>query len=388
MKTNIATARNRLEDWGKSAPALACVLGSILLLQLASPAMPDSGPLGWLRYGIEEGRGRNPLWWLDLRQANNGYYEALMSDSSNPGVKSRSLLSRLWIPAGEAPPIYDYHPFRMYTGAPNVRSHDPREGPVFTNSRGLFDREHTPGRNPNVRRVAVLGDSLTRGWGVAPEDVYLRVAERALNGESKTRPFEFINFSVTGYRATQLFDVALEAVPEYKPDVYLFVVSELAVSPDWGAHLYSVVQAGKPLKYGFLDAAVKQSGVTAADSPVEAQRKFASFRAPVLREILTRLKAHAARESAELIAVLVTAAEDPELVRKRFRPTQRLLDESGVTVVNLLDTFDNVKDIESMRKQWYDAHPNAEAHRRLARNLIAKSKAKPEAWRKLTAGNK
>ena len=221
MATNTSTLPAWLARWGSDARTSILTLAVLAGLPLLSPALPDGGPAGVLRFAVEEGRGRNPLWWIDLRQANTGYYESLMSDSSDPLVKSNALLSRAWA-LPDSPHFFRPHPYRIYTGEPNIRAAVTGEGPVSTNSQGLFDVEHTLAHPAGVRRVAVFGDSLTRGWGVDLPSVYPRLIEQELNrgrASGGGERFEFINFSQSAYLATQLLDVALASAPAYSPDV-------------------------------------------------------------------------------------------------------------------------------------------------------------------------
>ena len=199
------------------------VLATLLFLQWTVPMLPVEGWTGFVRDAVAQARGRTPIWWIELRQAHNGYYQALMTRDNDRTTSESSILSRLW--TFEKPEVYQDHPFRLTTGLPNIHVMDPTEGPQVTNSQGLFDdREHAFVAAPGVRRVAMLGDSLTRGWGVAPELNYPRLMENTLNGAvpgQTGKHFEFINFSVSGYWLTQIFDVGREVAPKYKPDVYV-----------------------------------------------------------------------------------------------------------------------------------------------------------------------
>lgn len=385
MATNTSTLPAWLTRWGQDARTSFLTLAVLAALPLLSPLLPDAGPAGALRFAVEEGRGRNPLWWIDLRQANTGYYESLMSDSSDPSVKSNALLSRAWA-LPESPHFYKFHPYRIYTGEPNIKAAVTGEGPVSTNSLGLFDVEHTLAHPAGVRRVAVFGDSLTRGWGVELPSVYPRLIEQDLNRKQATgggEPFEFINFSESAYLATQLLDVALASAPAYKPDVYMLVLSELAVSPKWSGHIATLVRERRDLKYPFLKQVASEAGVTPQDSPDEANRKLAPYRLRVLRTVVEQIKAQADHDHAGFLIVLISAAEDSHLVRLRFGDTLAMLKDTGVPVVDLLDTFDKVKDIESVRSHWYDAHPNALGHKMLAENFVRKARSEPDAWRVL-----
>src|SRR3954452_10871817 len=70
-----------------------------------------------------------------------------------------------------------------------------------TNSKGLRDREFSYERVPGKLRIAMLGDSLTVGWGVAVEDTFSKRIE-ALYRAAGT-DVEAINFGVGNYNSIQ-----------------------------------------------------------------------------------------------------------------------------------------------------------------------------------------
>lgn len=70
-----------------------------------------------------------------------------------------------------------------------------------TNSHGMRNREVVPDRERPVRRLAILGDSVTYGYGVGDDESFPSVLEQLLNAsvrESETG-FEVLNFGVGGY---------------------------------------------------------------------------------------------------------------------------------------------------------------------------------------------
>lgn len=69
---------------------------------------------------------------------------------------------------------------------------------VVNNSRGFREREFRAPKAPGTTRVMVLGDSLTWGPGLAPQQRYTAVAEEILNAALAPRRFEVLNFGVSG----------------------------------------------------------------------------------------------------------------------------------------------------------------------------------------------
>ena len=358
----------------------AILLVVLLALQQAEPWLPDQGVAGWLRIAVAQARGRNPLWWDGLWKASNGYYENLLG-GDDPAA-AQTLITRLlhgklpWGMMAMDHQIYDDVDFLLWTPKPNLNFDDRREGPTNTNADGLFGIDHPRQKLPGVRRVAILGDSITRGWGVPLNQRFMNVLQSRINAETGQR-VEMINFAVPGYRLTQIYDVALEKVPEYHPDVYLLVLTDLCMTPRWGSHLISLVEKKHDLKYDFLRQVVQESGLRKGDSPAVADWKLAPYRVPASREMLLRLKANAESDSARLMVVLVPAVEDSYVVRHHFYGMNSALQGTGIPVLDLRDTF-NGTDVESERTDWFDPHPNELGNRMIADNFYRKLQEQPD----------
>jgi lysophospholipase L1-like esterase len=69
---------------------------------------------------------------------------------------------------------------------------------IRTNSHGMRDDEPRS-EDSGVRRVVVLGDSFTFGFGVSGNETYPNVLERLLNESSGGDRFEVLNLGVGGY---------------------------------------------------------------------------------------------------------------------------------------------------------------------------------------------
>lgn len=91
-----------------------------------------------------------------------------------------------------------------------------RPGTRGTNAWGFAERAIPPGADPSVRRVAVLGDSMT--WGTStPDRAWPRAAEAALGAG-----WQVLNFSHYGYDATQSAAVLTGHAARWAPDVVVY----------------------------------------------------------------------------------------------------------------------------------------------------------------------
>ena len=100
--------------------------------------------------------------------------------------------------------------------APNRQAH--LMGVDFrTNSHGLRDHEFSLERAPGKLRVAMLGDSLTVGWGVPAEATFAKRIERMYAAAGIDA--EVINFGVGNYNTVQEVQAFLADGRRYQPDV-------------------------------------------------------------------------------------------------------------------------------------------------------------------------
>ena len=100
--------------------------------------------------------------------------------------------------------------------APNRQAH--LMGVDFrTNAQGLRDREFSFERAPGKLRIAMLGDSLTVGWGVPVDDTFAKRIERMYAAAGIDA--EVINFGVGNYNTVQEVQAFLAQGYRYRPDV-------------------------------------------------------------------------------------------------------------------------------------------------------------------------
>ena len=102
---------------------------------------------------------------------------------------------------------------------------------VATNSHGLRDREFAFERTPGVRRILLIGDSLTLGWGVEAEDTFAKRLERLFAADGKQ--VEVVNTGVGNWNTVQEVQYFLAKGAAYKPDIVVlgFFVNDAEPSP-------------------------------------------------------------------------------------------------------------------------------------------------------------
>jgi lysophospholipase L1-like esterase len=116
---------------------------------------------------------------------------------------------------------YEEHPVYGWRPRPNINHRSRRFGVTYTtNSRGLRDREHSLERSPGLRRIVVVGDSFTWGYGVHVQEGFPEILE------SRMRGTEIVNLGVTAFGLRQEFDyLKLEGVL-YRPDIVILALCQ------------------------------------------------------------------------------------------------------------------------------------------------------------------
>jgi lysophospholipase L1-like esterase len=90
---------------------------------------------------------------------------------------------------------------------------------ITINSRGMRDREYALAKEKNKKRIVVLGDSFTSGFGVPDNATFTKVMETILENHT-----EVLNFGVNGYGPTQeLLTLQTKAI-KYSPDLVIMVI--------------------------------------------------------------------------------------------------------------------------------------------------------------------
>ena len=169
--------------------------------------------------------------------------------------------------------------------------------------------------------------------------------------------------------------------------MYVITLTELTIGPSWADHIEQLVNEGAELKYDPIREIVKESGLRKGDSAKQAQLKLAPYRIPLMRELLLHLNERAKQQSAEMIIALVPAADGIDNSNYYTHALHDCVRGLSIPVIDLTDTFNGI-DVERVRRNWYDNHPNALGDRLIADNLYAKLRDIPAVWAAITGEHK
>jgi lysophospholipase L1-like esterase len=245
---------------------------------------------------------------------------------------------------------------------------------VTINSRGLRNPEVAAAREPGVRRIVVLGDSLTFGWGVSEAETYPRTLERLLNQSG--RRYDVINAGVGNYNTAQEVAWFRERGLVYEPDevVLGFYINDAEPTPHrsegWLAsrsYLYVVLASS-------WDALQRQLGMKKGYVEYYADLYHESnpgWRA--CQEALEQLAAMCRARNIRLTVAMLPELHDVEDTypfRFVHDKVAAVLGRQGVPVLDLNGAFRR-HDPKSLWVSPGDAHPNATAQRIIADRLFA-----------------
>jgi lysophospholipase L1-like esterase len=129
-------------------------------------------------------------------------------------------------------------PGLAYELAPNRERHE-RGALIRTNSYGMRDDEPRS-ESSDVRRVVVLGDSFTFGFGVSGDETYPNVLERLLKERSGGDRFEVLNFGVGGYSTRDEVLTLRYKAMEWDPELVVigYTLNDPEVDPIQPLHQY------------------------------------------------------------------------------------------------------------------------------------------------------
>ena len=125
----------------------------------------------------------------------------------------------------------------VYELRPNVRINEM----IYTNADGFRDVPFSKEKGTGVRRITVVGDSITFGWYEMLESTYPKILEAMLNeycgGDTR---YEVYNMAVGGYNADQELQLIRTRVPDYKPDLVVlqYSVTDSVVDMDAGLYVH------------------------------------------------------------------------------------------------------------------------------------------------------
>jgi len=238
---------------------------------------------------------------------------------------------------------------------------------VRINSDGLReDVDYPVERNENYR-IAVLGDSLTFGWGVEKYETFEVLLEEMLN---ETRPTEMINFGHGNYNTSQQVNLFKEKGLKYNPDkvVVFYFINDAEVTPIRSSWTWISWSRAVTFIWSRVRGLLSNSG---GKTFYEFYSELYEDDAPgfiAVKEAFLDLRGITEERGMELQVVMLPELHD--LVNypfsKEYAKVENFLIENEIPVIDLTRDFAGYEDAVGLWVALDDAHPNAEAHRMIA----------------------
>ena len=247
---------------------------------------------------------------------------------------------------------------------------------VHINSRGLRGREHSLSKPEGVYRILFLGDSITFGFGVKEEDIFVNVLERELNSQFASLPdqkrFELINAGIGNYNTKQEFAYLREEGFRYEPDevVVMFYINDLEPTQKFANNWFTrnsffyaliVSQLRRVFQIYFL-----HMNYESYYKNLYNERSIGEF-----NSLVRRMADFTGRHHFKLKAVLVPELHDLRhySLGSEYEQVKSIFIQRRIPVLDLRLFFDSSIPSSEYWVARDDAHPNVRAHQVIAKAI-------------------
>ena len=93
---------------------------------------------------------------------------------------------------------------------------------VYINNDGNRDHRYSKKNVRGVKRIAIVGSSVTFGFNLALEDTYGKQLEELLNHQIHGHRFEVLNFGRPGFKAKETYALINDVILDYEPDLIIY----------------------------------------------------------------------------------------------------------------------------------------------------------------------
>jgi lysophospholipase L1-like esterase len=240
---------------------------------------------------------------------------------------------------------------------------------IRTNEWGLRGAA-VPPRDPNTRRILVLGGSITLGWGVPEQDTMTeRLASMfAQNGQK----VEVLNAGIGNYNAERYVELFLRDLTGLQPSdivVHYFLRDAEKLDPGGG----NIILRNSELAVTFWIATTRLLGKTGERSLVDHYKEVYAETNPGFRAMQNSLRKLAEYAKGKGIRLYLAMTPDVHnLAHYEFgfihETMRRIAERNGYVYIDLLPAFGKL----SPEQVWAmpgDPHPNGMGHELMAKAL-------------------
>ncbi|MGB8330059.1 MAG: hypothetical protein WCE62_08010, partial [Polyangiales bacterium] len=251
-------------------------------------------------------------------------------------------------------------------------------GPITVNRWGMRDKDYERVPPPGTYRIALLGPSNVMGWGVGDGQTFEALVEDRLNHEpARGGParYEILNLGVPGYKPPQQL-VALERALDFSPNAVFYVA--VGREPSQSAlHLAAIVRQRIAIPYPELDVLVTKAGLAPDMDETTILRRLEPLHDEVLSAVYKRIVDECRRR--EIVPVWIFLPQVRKGTWEEETPVaMRAARDAGFVMIDMGNVYEG-QDLAALRVADWDQHPNARAHRLIARRLYDELQAQDNA---------
>jgi hypothetical protein len=234
-----------------------------------------------------------------------------------------------------------------------------------TNRWGMRDKDYERLPPNDTYRMAVLGASISMGWGVNDGETYESLVEDRLNAaqiDGKYSSYEILNLAVAGYYPLQQAAVLDKALP-FEPNAVVYVATgrEFSRSVYYLAHVtHSRIDVPFP---GLQDIAAR-AGLEAGMSEDEASRRLTPFREELLDWLYHYVVETCHRNGVTPVWLFIPQTYGGSW-KEETSAAAEIAEKAGFVTIDLRDLYDG-HDVQTLQLAEWDAHPNARGHELIA----------------------
>lgn len=312
----------------------------------------------------------------DQEMQVRGYYEDIMDTSRFNPLLTEVFQQKpaSWVKLEQTEALYVTQDLRTKAFVPSTTL-TVNDNRYVINRWGMRDKEYEQAKPEGTYRVAMLGSSLTMGWGVEAEQRFEWLLEQRLNNEFAGRPwdsYEFLNFSINGLSPVAQVEMLEEQVLAFEPDAVYFVSHPEDL-------FFTKLLFAKCLRLGakpdheFLRRIADEVGIDERTSQVWAERRLISHVDDLANWALHRIAETCRARGIEPVFIYLPGVRHT----KRTDRDDKFLDwaaSAGFTVITMFDLYASEDRAQYTVAPW-DSHPNAPAHRIIADRLLERLQA-------------
>jgi lysophospholipase L1-like esterase len=245
---------------------------------------------------------------------------------------------------------------------------------VDINSLGMRNREVLD-KKPEEYRILFLGDSVTFGWGVAEDQIFVRRLEGILT-EQMSRPVHTLNSGVGSYNTESEWEFLKRHGHKLDPNlvVLVYVPNDIAIKPresiDPNAEWRPPVLVGWALSESWIYSAIMHFSRWGLAPATDVQKTvLATYGWELSDRALRAIAQWCEDRGIPFVTYLARMSKDPasDAILSGLRNAGT---EMGFLIFDTQPWFSS-RDIRKIMNSIVDTHPNADAHALYAAGIAA-----------------